>query len=534
LNYNLLVRLIFYIMKTPNVKQDKQLDLIFEVARILTASLDLEPTLEAILELLHKLMQLKRGAIVLLNPETETLSIRVAHGISPEAVSRGQYKIGEGITGKVVETGQAEIVPLIHEDPRFLDRTRSRGDISKKKMSFFCVPIKIDDRTVGALSVDKGYDDQVTFDADLRLLNIIAAIISQAVRHHQMLLQDREKIENENIRLRQKLRTRYQFENIIGHSSEMRQVFAMIQQVARSRATVLIRGESGTGKELVANAIHYNSTLSNGPFIKVNCAALPETVLESELFGHEKGAFTGALKTKAGRFEWADGGSIFLDEISEIPPSIQAKLLRVIQTHEFERVGGHKTLKVNVRIIAATNKNLEQEIKRGIFREDLYYRINVFPIFMPPLRERKSDIMLLADFFLEKYARENVKDISRISTPAIDMLMSYHWPGNIRELENCIERAVLVCDDRVIRSKDLPPSLQMAESSNTSCKLSLPNAVENLEREMIIEALKSNSGHQGKAAAGLGITERMMGYKIRKFHIKPKAYSARVKKYTIS
>ena len=520
-------------MDTNKIEQEKQLDLLFEVARTLTASLDLKPTLEAILELLHKLMHLKRGTIVLLDPDTETLSIRVAHGISAKAVLRGQYKIGEGITGKVVETGLPEIVPLIHEDPRFLDRTRARGDIKKKKMSFFCVPIKIEDRTVGALSVDKEYDDKAAFDANLRLLNIVATIIAQAVRHYQMVLEDREKIENENLRLRQKLRTRYQFENIIGHSSEMQQVFGLIQQVARSRATVILRGESGTGKELVANAIHYNSTLSGGPFIKVNCAALPETVLESELFGHEKGAFTGAIKTKPGRFEWADGGTIFLDEIGEIPTSIQTKLLRVVQTSEFERVGGEKTLKVNVRIITATNRNLEQEIKQGAFREDLYYRINVFPIFLPPLRDRKSDIMLLADFFLEKYARENGKDITRISTPAIDMLISYHWPGNIRELENCIERAVLVCNESVIRARDLPPSLQMAEASSAS-NLSLLDAVNNLEREMIIEALKSSNGRQGQAAQALGVTERMMGYKIRKYNIKPKAYSARVNKYTIS
>lgn len=521
-------------MSPKKFDQEKQLNLLFEVARTMTASLDLEATLGSILELLHKLMKLRRGTITLLDPKTETLSIKVAHGITPKAMSRGQYKVGEGITGKVVETGEPEIVPLIHEDPRFLDRTRSRGDISKQKLSFFCVPIKIDGNTVGALSVDKVFDSKVSFDADLRLLNIVVAIIAQAVKHHLMVLQDRKKIESENILLRQKLQGKYQFENIIGSSSKMRQVFALIQQVAKSHATVLIRGESGTGKELVANAIHYNSALAEGPFIKVNCAALPETVLESELFGHEKGAFTGAHRTKTGRFEWANNGTIFLDEIGEISQSVQAKLLRVLQTREFERVGGHKTLKVNVRIIAATNKDLEEEMKNGIFREDLYYRINVFPIFLPPLRERKDEIILLADFFLEKYVAENNKNIKRISTPAIDMLMSYHWPGNVRELENCIERAVLVCQDEVIRAQDLPPSLQMAGPSDSDSSSNLSDAVKNLEREMIIEALKSHNGHQGKAAKALGLTERMMGYKIHKYQIKPKAYSARVKKYTIS
>jgi Nif-specific regulatory protein len=310
---------------------------------------------------------------------------------------------------------------------------------------------------------------------------------------------------------------------MIGTSNAMQEVYSLIEQVANSKATVLIRGESGTGKDLVAHAIHYNSLRCEKPFVKINCTALPETLLESELFGHEKGSFTGAIDRKIGRFEMANGGTIFLDEIGDFSMNLQVKLLRIMQFKEFERVGGHETIKTNVRIIVATNKNLEAEIKNGLFREDLYYRINVFPIFLPSLRERKNDVMLLADHFLEKFAKENGKDINRISTPAIQMLTSYHWPGNIRELENCMERSVLLCNDEVIRSEHMPPSLQMAKTNDDSHeKRSLTEIIENKEREIIVESLKNNSGKQRKTADELGVTERILGYKIKKYKITPK------------
>jgi Nif-specific regulatory protein len=298
----------------------------------------------------------------------------------------------------------------------------------------------------------------------------------------------------------------------------------MISQVSKSNATVLVRGESGTGKELAANSIHYNSLRSKRPFVKVNCAALPANLIESELFGHEQGAFTGAIKQKLGKFEMANKGTIFLDEIGSIDLNVQAKLLRVLQEKEFERVGGHKTIATDVRIIAATNKNLEQAVEEETFRGDLYYRLNVFPIYMPPLRERKTDILLLADFFLEKYARENAKEILRFSTPAIDMMMAYHWPGNVRELENCIERAVLLCEEGVIHSYHLPPTLQTGKESDTLPKRSLEEAVDNLEREMLIDALKNTRGNTTQAAELLKTTTRKFGYKAKKFNIDYKLY----------
>jgi Nif-specific regulatory protein len=299
----------------------------------------------------------------------------------------------------------------------------------------------------------------------------------------------------------------------------MRLVYEQVTQVARTNTTVLLRGESGTGKEMIAHAIHYNSLRAAKPFVKISCAALPNTLIESELLGYEKGAFTGAQTRKKGRFELADGGTLFLDEIGDLDLTTQVKLLRVLQEREFERLGGVEPIKVNVRLIVATNKDLEEAIKRSQFREDLYYRLNVFTIFMPPLRERKPDILLLAEHFVEKFEREHGKSIKRISTPAIDMLTSYHWPGNVRELENVIERAVVICDSSVIHGHHLPPSLQTAETSDTVTRLSLASAMENYERDLIQDALKTARGNRAKAAKLLDSTERIIGYKVKKYGI---------------
>jgi Nif-specific regulatory protein len=503
----------------------KEVELLSDISKALSESLDLEKTLESILKLLEEHIGLRRGTINLLDQDTETINIRIAHGLSEKSKQLGTYRIGEGITGMVVQTGKEVVVPDISKDPRFLHKTGARKSTSAKKISFFCVPIKLESRTIGALSADKEAGRNDDFDSTLQMLNIIATMVAQAVKHHRLIESNRRELHDENLRLRQELKEKFNVHNIIGKSNAMQQIYRLIEQVAESNATVLIRGESGTGKDLVAHATHYNSLRAAKPFIKVNCTALPETLLESELFGHEKGAFTGATERKIGRFERAQGGTIFLDEIGDFSTQLQVKLLRVIQFKEFERLGGNETIKANVRIIVATHKDLEQEIKNGLFREDLYYRINVFPIFMPPLRERKDDIILLADHFLEKYARENNKTINRISTPAINMLTSYHWPGNVRELENAIERAVLVCDADVIRSEHLPPSLQIASPDEPRGQMSFTEIIENKERELIIDSLKRCAGQQRKAAADLGITERILGYKIKKYNILPRHLS---------
>jgi Nif-specific regulatory protein len=355
----------------------------------------------------------------------------------------------------------------------------------------------------------------------LKFLKVVASMISQAVRIHRLLETERQKLIAENAQLRQELHQKYDFSNMVGSSGPMRQMYEETARVAETNTTVLIRGESGTGKELIASAIHYHSARAKKPFIKVNCAALPETLVESALFGHERGAFTGADARTKGRFEVANGGTLFLDEIGELSPATQVKLLRVLQEREFERVGGTDPVRVDVRVIAATNRDLEKALVEGIFREDLYYRLNVFPIFIPPLRERRADILPLADYFAEKYAREHGKTIKRISTTAIDQLACYHWPGNVRELENTIERAVLMADGEVIHGHHLPPTLQTAEATGTEVSASLGGAVATFERSLIEDALKTTRGNRAKAARLLSTTERVINYKVKKYRIDP-------------
>jgi Nif-specific regulatory protein len=342
----------------------------------------------------------------------------------------------------------------------------------------------------------------------------------------RLVEEDKKRLVDENLHLRQELRERYDFSSIIGSSGPVRQMYEQMAQVAATNTTVLIRGESGTGKEMVAHAIHYNSPRANKPFVKVSCAALPDSLIESELFGYERGAFTGAEQRKKGRFELAEGGTLFLDEIGDINLATQVKLLRVLQEREFERLGSTETIKVNVRMLTATNKDLERAIAAGTFREDLYFRLNVFTIFVPPLRERKADLLLLVDHFLEKFSREHRKSIKRISTPAIDMLMSYHWPGNVRELENTLERAVLMCDGQVVHGHHLPPSLQTAEASGTVTRVSLSDAVAGFEKDLIQDALKTTRGNRAKAARLLDTTERVLNYKVKKYAIDVRRFTA--------
>ena len=501
-----------------------ELSLLFEVSQILDRSLDLRDVVGPVLEAMARHTGLMRGTLTLVNRETGEIMIEAAHGLSAEQRRRGRYRFGEGVTGKVVQTGRPAVVPRISDEPMFLDRTGARRRLQKKDISFICVPIRLGNRTIGALSADRLFSDAVSFEEDVRLLSIIASMIAQAVRLRQIVQEERQWLEEENARLQEELRDRFRPANIIGNSRPMQAVYDLIAKVARSDTTVLIRGESGVGKELVAHAIHYNSSRASKPFIKVNCAALPETVIESELFGHERGAFTGAVARRKGRFELASGGTIFLDEVGDFSPATQVKLLRVLQEREFERVGGMETIRTDVRVIAASNRDLEQLISDGRFRQDLYYRLNVFSIHVPPLRERKSDILLLADFFAEKYGRANHKPIRRISTPAIDMLLAYHWPGNVRELENCIERAVLLSTDGVIHGHHLPPTLQTAEATGTGHRGTLQESLDNLEREIILDALKSARGNMARAARDLGITERVMGLRVRKHGIDPRRF----------
>ena len=465
------------------------------------------------------------AALILLNMQTGGIAIEAAHGISVGRKRGRKHKLREGITAKVITTGGPLVVSKVSEKTQFPDRTGARRARNKgNDLSFICVPIKMGQQIVGALSADLVVAAVSRLREEARVLSIIASLIARAVKLRQSAYEERKKLIEENLRLKEELRERFRPSNIVGNSKTMQNVHQLIGQAATSDTTVLLSGESGTGKELVAQTIHYASGRSSRPFVKVNCAALPEGVIESELFGHERGAFTGAIAARKGRFEQAQGGTLFLDEIGDLSPAMQVKLLRVLQEREFARAGGVMTITVDVRLIAATNKNLEDLIVKEQFREDLYYRLSEFSIRIPSLRERRRDIPLLVDYFVKRYSGQNKKKAPRVSRSAIDMLITYHWPGNVRELENCIERAVLLCNEEVIHGYHLPPSIQTAESSGTPSRGTFSAVLETVERDLLIDALKLSRGNMTKAASRLGITPRLMGLRVRKYRILPMNY----------
>jgi Nif-specific regulatory protein len=496
--------------------------MLVEVSQALTGTLNLQAGLYGVLEVLERRCGALRGAITLLEEESGMLVVEAALGY-PRPSGRVRYRLGEGVTGMVAQSGTPAVVPQVNREPRFLHRAAARAH-REDEITFICVPVTLDGVTAGTLGIEQRYVAGRNGDRTVKALRVTAGMIAQALRIQRLIDAERRKLVEENTQLRQELREHYDFSHMIGNSGPMRQVFEQVNQVVDTAATVLIRGESGTGKELIAHALHHHSPRVAKPFVRVNCAALPETLVESELFGYERGAFTGAQARRKGRFELADGGTLFLDEIGELSPSTQAKLLRVIQEREFERLGGTSTIRVDVRLITATNKDLERAQVDGTFREDLYYRLNVFTICVPPLRERKSDVLLLADHFVEKYARLHGRSIKRISTPAIDMLVSYHWPGNVRELENTIERAVLVADGDVIHGHHLSPTLQTAEASGTVVSGSLGEAVAAFESNLIQDTLKTTRGNRARAARLLSTTERIINYKIRRYGIDPRRF----------
>jgi Nif-specific regulatory protein len=500
-----------------------ELNLLLEISLILNRSKNIQDDLQPILTLLAQHCEMERASISILNRSSSEVVIEAAYSLTPSEKANGTYKIGEGLIGKVAESGQAMVLAKVSDhDPFGLPEA---GVDDHNQVSFICIPIKIDNEVVGTISMDRQFHPHQKLDKDLHLATLVGSMIAHNVRLRQEQLEEVHRLQEENIRLHGELKAKFNTTNLIGTSNRMQDVFRMIEKVANTNTTVLVTGESGVGKELVANAIHYNSPRSDGNFIKVNCSALPETLIESELFGHEKGAFTGADKMRKGRFEMADGGTIFLDEIGDIPLATQVKILRILQEREFERLGSTKTVKVDVRIITATNRNLEDMIGEGKFREDLYYRLNVFPVYVPPLRERKTDITLLTDHFINKFNNLHNKQIKRIATSAIDMLISYHWPGNVRELENCIERATILCNDDVIYGYHLPPSLQTPEATSASTRKGpLQSILSKVEKELIQDTLKLTHGNISQAAENLGITERMMGIRINKYKIDPKRY----------
>ncbi len=507
-----------------------QLGVLHSVASIIGRRAGQRRMLQDVLNLLETDLELHRGTIMLRSPDGSELIVEATKTISDAQAHHMRYQMGEGITGRVLQTGEAAVIPNISEEPQFRDRIHRRGELSDQGLSFVCVPIAVDNAVAGTLAVDLYCDDEHVLGDARRVLSTVAIMIANDVQARRVDQTQKHILEDENLRLRSAIGERFHPESIIGKSRAMKRVCDDIHKVADVDTTILIRGESGAGKELVAAAIHYNGRRRDKPLIKVNCAVLNETLLESELFGHEAGAFTGAVSARIGRIEQAEGGTLFLDEIGDFSAAIQVKLLRVIQEREYERVGSSKTCQADVRIISATKRKLEEAVEAGSFRQDLFYRINVFPIYLPPLRDRKDDILLLADHFVEQYARKLKKDVKRISTAAINMMLAYHWPGNVREFENCVEHATLLSSDGVIHGCHLPPTLQIPDDSGETHHCSLKACVNILERDMIMDALKRSHGNVNAASRQLGITARMTRYKIQKLNIDyqgPRAGEAR-------
>ncbi|WP_347258914.1 nif-specific transcriptional activator NifA [Methylocaldum sp.] len=500
---------------------ERELDALYQVSQVLNRPLGLKEKLEAILEILQECADMRSGMLALREQESDAFEVcSVLRSDGVETRKPVRYEPGEGLIGTILDAGRTIVVECIADEPRFLGKL----GLYDPTLPFIGSPIRVgDDEVVGVLAAQPV--DAKLLDARARFLEMVANLIAQSVGLLRSMEQKQLDLVAERDQLKQSLRRNYGFDNIVGRTPAMLRVFELVRQVAKWNTTVLIRGESGTGKEAIANAIHYNSACAGGPFVKLNCAALPDNLLESELFGHEKGAFSGAISQRKGRFELANHGTIFLDEIGETSPTFQAKLLRIIQEGEFDRVGGTQTLKVQVRIIAATNRNLEEEVEAGRFREDLYYRLNVMPIFMPALRERLEDIPDLADFLLKRISQQQGGRPLIIKESAIRLLMRHDWPGNVRELENCLERAAIMSPDGIIdRDVIAMTGLEDDEISVTGPAARTPEFnLEGMdEREQVIAALEQTGWVQAKAARLLNMTPRQIAYRVRTLNIKMK------------
>ncbi len=501
------------------LRKNQELSVILQISQLLTSSFDLEKNLNAVMESLATRLEMQRGCVFLLDALTRELQIVASYGLTKAEIQRGKYRMGEGIVGRVIESGQPMFIPNIGEEPKFLNRTDSRPH--KSGVSFICIPIGLDGNTLGVISVDRIYtEERGNVDDDLRVLTIVASFIAQFIK----LWENFRQTEKECGVLRSQLKERFSLSNIIGESTVFQQVLKTVRKVAATDTTVLLLGESGTGKELIAQTLHHHSRRAKEPFVAVNLAALPENLIEAELFGVEKGAFTGASVRREGRFEAANGGTIFLDEIGEMPMNLQVKLLRVLQERTFERIGSSQSQCVDVRVVAATHRNLLEEIHKGNFREDLYWRLNVVPIVLPPLRARSEDVPLLLNHYVNKFNQLYDRNV-RLGRSLVNQLQSYRWPGNVRELANMVERIVIMADSDIISSVDLPFGMsaavpQMDEvNSHPIVREKLGSEVERLERHHIVKALKENKGVQQRASKALGITPRQLGYRIKKYAI---------------
>jgi Nif-specific regulatory protein len=526
---------------------------IYEISKILSASVNLRAGLRAVLNLMSSYMEMRRGVVAIVNDAGE---LDVVAAASPLAIdpSSGSASLPAEVARRILAGEMPFVTEDTSEDPLLADYVSTEDVLDNERVSFIGVPIKTFGRPFGVLAVARVWSEAtaISFGDDVRFLTMVANLIAQTVKLHQKVAAERpapgaaaDRRERAGP-VKRPPPVPTSVANVVGSSQPMQEVFAQIHLVAPTRSTVVIRGESGTGKELIARAVHSLSPRKDQPFIKVNCAALPDTLLESELFGHEKGAFTGATHERKGRFELADGGTLFLDEIGDVSPAFQAKLLRVLQEREFERVGGQRTLKVDVRLICATNRNLEEAVAKGDFRADLYYRINVVPVFIPALRERREDIPGLAEHFLTLFNQENGRRL-RFAETAMRVLSACTFPGNVRELENCVYRVATMTPGELIEDFHLP-----CQTDRCRCATLLPQsafasaaATPHLEaadtpvpdwrnvdqiddlgalpqRERLIRVMEKAGWVQAKAARLLGMTPRQVGYALKKYNIEVK------------
>lgn len=476
-----------------------ELETLYQVSQVLSHSLNLKETLTAVLRVLHDGVGMERGMVSLVEPETGELQVSVAHGLDRIFIEEIRYRPGEGVVGMILEEGEPIAVERIADEPRFLGKLA----LYDPECGFVGVPIRIGRKVAGVLAAQTATGAEGLLDEYIQFMEMVANLVGQAVRLSADVQKERQALTEERDTLRRTVRGQYGFDNIIGHTQSMRRVFEQVRLVAKWNTTVLIRGETGTGKELIAKELHNRSPRRNGPFITINCGAIPENLLESELFGHVRGAFTGATNTKPGKFQLADGGTLFLDEIGEMPLNLQVKLLRVLQEREVTKVGGTKPDIVDIRVVAATNKDIETAVANGEFREDLLYRINVVALHLPPLRARGDDIVLIATYLIEKYCKEfNVKSKGLSREVAIAM-KKYAWPGNIRQLENRLKKAAILSDKAMISPEDLD---LIPEVLNPI--LPLAAAKDEFQRRYINEVLELNNGNRTKTARDLGVDPR--------------------------
>ncbi len=497
-------------MAPKPLKSKEPIEHLKEISSWISSIQDLDRLLEQILQSASRMMQAKASSLLLLDQETRKLYFKVATGEKKDELKAFKLDIGQGIAGHVAATGKPLLISDVSKDPRWYKHISESLGVATHSIA--CVPMKLNGKTIGVVQIIDKIDGGALLKSDLKILKEFAGLAAMAIGNAKKI----EQVKNENIDLKEELGFKYQ---LVGKSSAFRTVISDAFKIANSKSSALILGESGTGKELLARLIHGAGPRRDKPLVILNCAALPETLLEDELFGHEKGAFTGAVNRKIGKFELADKGTIFLDEIAEMSPGMQAKLLRVLQEGRFYRLGGNTSIAVDVRIISATNKNLDEEVAAGHFREDLYYRLNVIQIRMPSLRNRMEDIPLLSEYFLDIFKQESGSTYLSISKAAMEKMFLYHWPGNIRELRNVLERAVVMGNGKEIQPQDLAFSVSEPTVSCFQVGVTLEEAINNFKKEFIALTLSHTGGNRSKAAQVLNIQRTYLSRLISKYNL---------------